>query len=457
MLSFTSLGYLAFLLVAAALFRLCPVRVRPLYLLVISYLFYLTYDPWAAILLAAATAVAFSAGLYLEKAARAEKPAHLVGAISILLLVAIIAFYKIGAVTSGIIAPLGISYYTFKLISYVVEVHLGRAEAEHNPILFAAFAAFFPFLVAGPIQRPADFFAQNPPRSKEIAAGILRIAAGLFKKLIIADGLGLALAQNPNAWVTFFVFPMQLYSDFSGLTDIALGSALLFGIRGPENFNRPFTATSIADYWKRWHMSLTSWLGDYVFTPLRMQTRELGKAGLYLSITVNMILIGIWHGISWSYFVFGLVNALFLSLDFVTTQSRKRFLQTHTSQKPAIDWFSWLVTMLLVGTSLVFFRAPTVPAALNVFRHLPADSLTFPAALSSLLANQRIALSFVCYLLMELVERFLPTARLPQLLPRQRGFRLALYAAVAVALVVGFMLLSVRPTGQANPFLYQQF
>ena len=458
MLDFTSISFLAFLLVTASLFRLCPVRLRPLYLLVISYAFYLTYNPSAALLLAAATGVTWAAGLLLE---RKDRTGILLGASAMVLLIGVIAFYKVGALTSGIVAPLGVSYYTFKLISYLAEIYLDRATAQRNLVLFASFAAFFPFMVAGPIQRPADFLEQNPPASQYIAEGIFRIAAGLFKKLVIADGLGLAIQslhpnEPVNAWVTLCVFPMQLYSDFSGLTDIALGSGMLFGIRGPENFNRPFSATNIGDFWRRWHMSLTTWLTDYVFTPLRMETRSLGQFGLILSITINMVLIGIWHGISWTFLVFGLLNSLFLIVDSLSSQARRKFFKRNPAWNTPANWGGWILTVFLFAVALVFFHARSVQQGVSVLQRLGADLSRLPSAVVNLLENRMIVTALASYLVMDLAGRLdFGSWLLKPALPRRAS--LALYSAVAVMLVVGLLLLSARSTGPHNAFLYQQF
>src|SRR5262249_55675596 len=159
---------------------------------------------------------------------------------------------------------LGISYYTFKLISYVLEVHWGKMDACRRVADFAGYVAFFPQIVAGPIQRPADYLGQLPAVPSRVSEALSRIAWGCIKKLIIADNLAPAVGyvyshvtglEGAPLWLGFYLFPLQLYADFSGLTDIAIGAGKLFGITGPENFNRPFTATSISDYWRRWHMS----------------------------------------------------------------------------------------------------------------------------------------------------------------------------------------------------------
>ncbi len=471
MLDFTSIGYLAFLLVGAAAFHFCPVRFRPPYLLVISYVFYLTYNPGASLLLAAATVFAWGAGLILERRRGRGASVVLVAAIAILVLISIIAFYKIAAVVSGIAAPLGISYYTFKLISYVVEIYWERIPAEGDLIVFGAYVSFFPQLVAGPIQRPGDFLRQNPPLTQDFRDGVLRIATGLFKKLVVADGLGLAVSavyasaaanlSRPNVWLAFCAFPMQLYADFSGLTDIAIGSGLLFGIRGPENFNRPFSATSISDYWRRWHMSLTTWLTDYVFTPLRMATRSLGQLGLVVSITVNMVLIGLWHGLSWTYVIFGLLNSAYMIVDALSSQARRKFFKRRPSWNEAANWAGWLLTLSLVAVAAVFFRARSVASAFSVLQRLGGDLGTLPSDSAEFFqapGNNPFVVGLAGYLLMDLGDRFKLASRIVQTVQAMpRWIRLASYSAATVVLAIGLMLLAARASGPRSPFLYEQF
>src|SRR4051794_20991182 len=220
------------------------------------------------------------------RAQRARPLAKATVAVVCAALVLYLCYFKARAALSGdasFIIPLGISYYTFRLISYVVDVYWGTIEPERNWVRFAAYVAFFPHMVAGPIQRAEHFLAQVAPYREtwhfEVLPGVYRILLGLLKKLVVADRLAALVDYGfsnaglnspvPSA-LAFYVFPLQLYMDFAALTDIAVGMALLLGVRSPENFDRPFAAPSISDFWRRWHMSLTGWLRDYVFVPVRM-------------------------------------------------------------------------------------------------------------------------------------------------------------------------------------------
>ncbi|HEY7336313.1 MAG TPA: MBOAT family O-acyltransferase, partial [Bryobacteraceae bacterium] len=280
-MSFDSLGFVLFVAASYCLYRVCPARWRGLVLLVASYVFYCTWNARLAAGLAGATVFAFFAGKW---AGNMESPQR--GRVTALFATAMLTgylfFWKTVAVAAlpgiGRIAlPLGVSYYTFKLISYVMDIYYGKSKPEWRFIAFASYVAFFPQILAGPIQRPDDFLSQMPPARTALMDGAARIAWGLIKKVVVADQLAPAVnyvyshmygMHGTEILAGFYLFPLQLYADFSALTDIAIGTGRLFGIESPENFDDPFTSSTITQFWRRWHMSLTGWLGDYVFTPL---------------------------------------------------------------------------------------------------------------------------------------------------------------------------------------------
>jgi hypothetical protein len=247
-------------------------------------------------------------------------------------------------------------------------------------------------MVAGPIQRSSDFLAQikaDSAKNQRMSAGLRRILIGCFKKAVIADNLGglIGAAYGHGAagssLFAFYLFPFQLYADFSALTDIANGASLLLGIEAPENFNRPFSATSISQYWRRWHITLTTWLTDYVFTPLRMATRQAGNWGLALSLTINMVLIGLWHEVSWTFLVFGLIHAIFLLADALTARSRSKFFKQHKGWDRAADWFGPIFTFHLVALAMVFVRSASVHQAVDVLTRLLSTGLHWSTEMRS--------------------------------------------------------------------------
>ncbi|MGC9951453.1 MAG: MBOAT family O-acyltransferase [Bryobacteraceae bacterium] len=475
-MSYTEPLFLLYLAACAGLNRLCPARRRAAFLLVASYVFYLTWSPPAAGMLAVLTILTFGAAHRVEKARNSGKGsvAWLAPTAAVFLAGYLAAFKAALSMPAhgiaGLVMPLGISYYTFKLIGYVLEVHRGNLPAEKSMVDFAAYIAFFPQIVAGPIQRPGDFFTQLPPKPAALADALPRLAWGLAKKLLVADHLAPVVnsiyadvtgLHGAPLWAAFYLFPLQLYADFSGLTDIAIGAGRLLGITGPENFNRPFTASSISDFWRRWHMSLTNWLGDYVFVPLRMATREAGKAGLVFSITVNMVAIGLWHGLTGGYLMFGVLNAGYLIADALTSRRRAKFFKRNPSLDAAGRWLGWLLTFHLILIAEVFFRAPRVSDAVWLLRHLWSGLSGSTALLDGVVAEsgaRGLAIGLVGYLILELGERYRPDvwAR-ERYSAAPRWVRWSFHAAGVVVGIFGLALLVAHAGAQKSPFLYEIF
>ena len=470
-MSFTDFSFLVFIAAIAILCRLCPRQSRSLLLLGASYLFYLTWSARGAVLLAVVTGLTFAAGMGIERARKSQTHAWLTP-LAIILLAGYLLAFKIALLgpsrgIAGLVMPLGISYTTFKLISYVLDVHWGKMDASMRLADFAAYVAFFPQILAGPIQRPGDYFSQLPPVPARTADALPRIAWGLVKKLLIADNLApavnyvyahLTALHGAPLWVGFYLFPLQMYADFSGLTDIAIGTGRLFGITGPENFNRPFTATSIGDFWRRWHMSLTNWLADYVFMPLRMATRTAGNLGLAFSISVNMIAIGLWHGLTWSYLAFGVVHSLYLTVDAFTSRARAKFFKRRRKWDSAASWMGWLLTFHLVTIGLVFFRAAHISDALwllgHLFRGLGASGALFWALVESAGART-LAIGLAGYAVLELGERYRPDLWLGRISQGQRGVRWSVWGGVTVLLIFALALLLAHSGTPRSPFLYE--
>ena len=474
-MSFTSVEYLFFLLTAVALCRSTPRRLQALWILLLSCTFYALWDARALIPLFGATVIAYVSGLYIETATRV-RIRQIVAFGSVILLLAVLLLLKDLPRSSrpfDWLAPLGISYYTFKLVSYILDVFWGKQHAERDLIAFSSYAVFFPQIVAGPIQRSGDYLPQvrSPqPFSRDLMTrGTGRIALGLFKKLVIADHLGIALNavygqvqgfSGAPLLVAFYLFPIQLYADFSGLTDIAIGSALLLGIQSPENFDHPFSVTNISEYWRRWHMSLTKWVVDYVFTPLRMATRNWNQIGLVFSICVNMMCVALWHGITWSFCAFGVVHSVFVSLDAVSTRPRKAFFKAHPSWKPWAGWAGSILTFHLVALGMVFWRAKTVSDAFWILAHMwePVGALASGLADFAFSAGGRaLAVGLAAYVLLELAEKYREQApTVWNLTTSPRWLRWSAYGVSSLVLVVGFLLMFVHGSVR-EPFLYEVF
>jgi D-alanyl-lipoteichoic acid acyltransferase DltB (MBOAT superfamily) len=468
-MTFTSFKFLLILPILVALYHVVPQRCRVLFLLIASYAYLASFSLKAAVALAVATIFTFLAAKAAGNQASPQR-AYFAFLCSIAILTLYLCIFKLAAALpfGKLAAPLGLSYYTFKLMSYVIDVYWGKIKPAASFTDFATAIAFFPQIAAGPIQRPADFLAQLPPSRIAIWMGLSRMVWGLAKKLLIADNLAPTVnfvfahthtLNGPSLLAGFYLFPLQMYADFSALTDIALGMGLMFGIVGPENFNRPFTASSISDFWRRWHMSLTNWLADYVFTPLRMATRSAGTAGLALSITLNMLGVGLWHGFTWGYFIFGALNAAYLVADVLTTRQRAAFFKARPNLNWLGNWMGQLLTLHLFFIAMVFFRAHTVADAAWLLSHLGIGcrALASSGTLASI-GSSTLFLGLAGYALLELAERYRPDQWWARLEPSAPVWaQWTIRCTLGTCVVVAFFLITVRPGGQETSFLYQVF
>ena len=268
----------------------------------------------------------------------------------------------------AIVLPLGISFFTFTQIAYLVDTARGTAK-EYSLVNYGLFVTFFPHLLAGPIIHHREMMPQfdrlrnKVVRDRHIARGLGLFAIGLFKKVIIADTFSPVAATGfdhltsltfGEAWVTSLAYTLQLYFDFSGYTDMALGSSLLFNITLPENFNSPYRSLSIQDFWRRWHMTLSRFVRDYIYIPLG--GNRVSEPRVLLNIIVTFFLVGLWHWAGWNFVIWGLLHGTALLVYRLWQQQPRRL--------PPVP--AWCLTFLFVNTAWVFFRAKTVPDALKV-------------------------------------------------------------------------------------------
>jgi alginate O-acetyltransferase complex protein AlgI len=263
-----------------------------------------------------------------------------------------------------IVLPLGISFHTFQSMSYVVDVYRGEQSAIGNPVDYALFISFFPQLVAGPIVRARNFFADlykwRPPTSTELSHGVLLLLLGITKKVALADqfarisdGYFKSVATQPGAltaWSGAFAFCMQIYFDFSGYTDMAIGMAELLGFHFPVNFRRPYLASSLTDFWRRWHISLSTWLRDYLYFPLGANRH--GELYGYRNLMITMLLGGLWHGASWNFAIWGGYHGAMLCMERMTGLAKLKSASLYPLRA--------LATFGLVLIGWVFFRAATL-------------------------------------------------------------------------------------------------
>ncbi len=287
-----------------------------------------------------------------------------------------------------IVLPIGISFFTFQAISYVVDVYRGETPAA-SLVDVAILQAFFPHLVAGPIVRANELLPQlrtpRDPRAVLAGPAIFLIVGGLLKKTVIADELARRVvdpvyndpAAHSGAEITlaFYAFAAQIYCDFSGYTDMAIGLALLLGYQLPQNFNRPYLALSLRDFWRRWHMTLSRWLRDYLYIPLG-GSRE-GRLKTFRNVMITMLLGGLWHGASWTFVLWGGIHGVGLSAE--------RWIRERHSRVRIPAWVAWVVTFNVVCVAWVFFRAPDLATAFDILGGLglsgPSPLVTLPLVL----------------------------------------------------------------------------
>ncbi|MGM0578599.1 MAG: MBOAT family O-acyltransferase [Myxococcota bacterium] len=476
-MQFNSLEYAIFLVAVFLLYwALARTRLlRVVFLLVASYVFYAASNPWFLTLLAASSVTDYVAGRRMTTLAGLDRPrrrkAWLV--LSLAVNLGLLGVFKYAnffyesaidvAVMFGadwtyerlnILLPAGISFYTFQTMSYSIDVYRGRLDAERNFLKFALFVGYFPQLVAGPIVRAVDFLPQIGKRpffsSEQASRAMWLIGIGLFKKVVIADYLAVNLVDrifdaptrfsSVEVMLGLYAYTMQVYMDFSAYSDIAIGSALLFGFHLPDNFNRPYVATNISDFWRRWHMTLGSWLRDYLYFPLG------GSKGTdlqtYKNLFVTFILIGLWHGAAWTFVVYGFLHATAMCVNrFFRVNVRKRV-------KPTFGWWGWtwrvLLTLHFVVLARILFRAQSFGHAGEVTMQI-LEGTTHVTAMTPILWAMLVGTYVVHWLPRRYVDGIGDLlGRLP--MPAQ-----------GAALATAVLLIMQAASTDVVPFIYFQF
>ena len=436
-------------------------------LLAASYFFYMSWIPKFILLLLALTVIDYTAARWIARtdSPRSRKIALIVSLSANLGLLGFFKYYNFFAsniahllhrpensFALSIILPLGISFHTFQSMSYVIDVYRREQKPIVNPIDYALFIAFFPQLVAGPIVRAREFFGDlyhwNRPNAQEVLRGLLLVILGLAKKMVMADQFAQVantyfkdVGAHPGlltAWSGAIAFGIQIYFDFSGYTDMAIGMALLLGFHFPVNFRRPYLASSITDFWHRWHMSLSRWLRDYLYIPLGGNRH--GRWMTYRNLMLTMLLGGLWHGASWNFVVWGGYHGALLSIEKMFGQTRKAVEQSRWTLFYPIQA---VVTFALVMVGWVFFRAANFQDSIYVLRQMFAGQLG-----SLFLMRWQIDLALITLLLALLEEK------------NEWFEKVAIGPAWAYGAVCALLLLSVELIGYteaAVPFVYFQF
>ncbi len=403
---FNSFDFLIFLPLVTLLFFLLPNKFRVYFLLVASCVFYCYFIPIYLLLLLFIILIDYYVGLKIEKHTDHKKKWLL---ISIFANVGILAVFKYfnffitnfndvfgtSASMLKIILPIGLSFHTFQAMAYTIEVYRGTVKAEKDLSVYALYVLFYPQLVAGPIERPQHLLPQLHKKqyfsAQNLLDGLRLIVWGYFKKLVIADNLSLIVDmvyKSPLQYqwyivmLTIFLFSIQIYCDFSGYTDIARGAAKILGFDLMINFNRPLLATSIRNFWQRWHISLSSWFRDYVYVPLGGNKK--GLPNQISLIFLVFIVSGLWHGAGWNFIIWGVIHAFFLIITFILS---KRFFSTPNKVNPFYNFIKILAVNFIVAYAFVFFRNTSLLNASNIILqsiHFPNSSFNSTQLISSI-------------------------------------------------------------------------
>ncbi len=397
---FNSFDFFCFFPIVTCIYFLLPHRYRWLLLLISSCFFYMSFIPIYILILFFTIIIDYFAGILIEKSHTTWRKFFL--ALSIISNVSILCFFKyfnffnnnmslflslfkIDNPIPGlsIILPIGLSFHTFQAMSYVIEVYKGTQLAVRHLGIYALYVMFYPQLVAGPIERPQNllpqFYAHHKFNYLMFTDGLKLMCWGFFKKLVIADRLCLFVSPvyaNPRDFqgISFIfstvLFAFQIYCDFSGYSDIAIGAAQVMGFKLMQNFDRPYLSTSISEFWRRWHISLTTWFKDYVYIPLG------GNRGAFYRRYLNLLLVfflsGLWHGASWTFVIWGGINGVYLIFGALTKSIRNKIVNHIGLTKfPKIYRFvQTITTFCLICFSWIFFRAESVSDAFYISKNL---------------------------------------------------------------------------------------
>lgn len=400
---FNSFRFLIFFPIVFFLYWTLPFRFRKYMLLAASYYFYMCWKPEFIVLILLSTSIDYFCGLGIEEHRTSPGVTKCLLLVSMCMNLGLLFFFKylnffgdtltaicravsipFTAPVLDIILPVGISFYTFQTMSYTIDVYRGKLTAERDFVTFALFVSFFPQLVAGPIERAANLLPQLKAEHsffyENAAYGLKLMAWGFFKKLVVADRLAALFVDPvyenlPNyqggvLLIATAAFAIQIYCDFSGYSDIARGCAKTMGIDLMVNFKAPYLSSSITEFWRRWHISLTNWFREYVYIPLGGNRKGPWKKALF--ITITFFLSGLWHGAAWTFIAWGLLQAAFLNTESLLGIGRSSSSGSLSGRSlPALckNAFSRLVTFALCCFSWIFFRADSMSDAYYVLRH----------------------------------------------------------------------------------------
>jgi alginate O-acetyltransferase complex protein AlgI len=477
---FNSLEFLIFFPVVTALYFLCPHQLRWLLLLVASCVFYMFFIPVYILILLVTILIDYFAGIWIENSSGRKKKQYLwVSIISTCLVLFVFKYYNffIGNFNGvahaigwnysldalKIILPIGLSFHTFQSLSYVVEVYRGNQKAEKHFGVYSLYVMFYPQLVAGPIERPQNilhqFYEKHKPNYEDFSLGIKYMIWGLFKKVVIADNLSAvvnAYYDSPQGQgfiplaIASYLFAIQIYCDFSGYSDMAIGAARVMGFRLMENFNTPYVSTSIREFWGRWHISLSTWFRDYLYIPLG--GNRVSEVKMNRNLLTVFAVSGFWHGANWTFVIWGALHGVYLVIENMLRKLSWFSALVSTKKK----WLRIIVAFVIfqfVVLGWIFFRANSVADAWSIIRQivtLSPPKVNMPGEIGRI-GSYGLAFKYLLAFGFILIDPLLHKLTRGKLaLPFERPMKFAIYGTlVALIVLLGFW-------GEVD-FIYFQF
>jgi D-alanyl-lipoteichoic acid acyltransferase DltB (MBOAT superfamily) len=402
----TSLQFMLFAAIILIYYVIIPNKLRWVLLLIASYIFYACFNvPYLLLAISVVTVITYFIGLSIDQSSiQGEKRCLLW--LGILLNLSLLIFLKyshflivnlniffdifhteLDLPKNNLFVTIGVSYYVFQAISYLIDVYLEMLEPESHLGHFALYISFFPKLLQGPIERGGNLLPQlrelSPTTSENLHRGINLFIWGLFKKVVIADRLATfvdPIYNNVHDYfglsflIATYLFAFQIYFDFSGYTDMAMGIARCFNIGLTQNFNSPYLASSVADFWRRWHISFSSWILDYIFKPLQFALRDWNRLGTIIALMLTFLASGLWHGASWCFIAWGGLHGIYLSVSTLVRKPKQKFYKALNIQKSKVlTMLQIVITFHLICFSWVFFRASSIHDAVYIIRHSLID------------------------------------------------------------------------------------
>ena len=480
---FNSFNFVLFFPAVVAIYYIIPHRYRWLLLLLASYYFYASWKPEYVILIVISTLIDYYAGIGMSRTAEQLVRQRwlllsLFSNLGMLFGFKYFDFFSDALTTAlnqfnvfydvptfELLLPVGISFYTFQSMSYSIDVYRGQKQAEHHLGIFALYVAFFPQLVAGPIERSIRLLPQFSQKHEfdyeRVTDGLKRMAWGFFKKLVIADRLAVfvdSVYANPTEFTgiplilaTYF-FAFQIYCDFSGYSDIAIGAARVLGFDLMENFRQPYFSRSVREFWLRWHISLSSWFRDYLYIPLG--GNRVVKWRWYYNLMVVFLLSGLWHGANWTFLAWGGLHGFYLLCYIWTRSLRVKLLEaTGLGRYPRLRMlFAVIITFHLVTFAWIFFRANSISDALYIVTHLFAwNGLNYRQFSSYQFFQYELSIVALAIALMEMIHLFQQWGSVRQLISQR-----PIWVRWAIYYTLIFLILIFGEFG-TKEFIYFQF